>query len=87
MDEEVAREARLERTGGRRSVWYGKIAKNVTDLAQFAEITIPEFSGELRYQRCRWQARGDVALPLRGDECLVIFDNRNQPWIVAWWPF
>src|SRR4029077_17147398 len=26
-------------------------------------------------------------LPGRGDRCLVVFDNRKQPWVVAWWPY
>lgn len=28
-----------------------------------------------------------VIFPQRGNRCLVQFDNRKQPWIIAWWPF
>ena len=66
---------------------YGIIAANATDLTDLVPIIIPDFDQNLTWGPCRWQSRDDVSLPAKGDECLVVFDNRRQPWIVAWWPF
>jgi hypothetical protein len=76
-----------ERGDRRAGSWFGTVAKNITDLTELAEVVIPEFSDQLRFTKVRWMPRGDAALPNRGDEALVQFDNRGQPWIVAWWPF
>lgn len=69
------------------TAWYGKIAKAPTDITDTLEIVLPDFDEQLRWGPCRWQSRDDVSLPKRGDSCLVLFDNRNKPWVVAWWPF
>ena len=70
-----------------RIVWYATIAKDATDLSDLLPVVIPEYDPALEWGPCRWQARDAVSLPNKGDRCLVIFDNRNQPWITAWWPF
>jgi hypothetical protein len=75
--------ARLE---GRR-IWYGVIAEDITDLEQRVTFVIPEFDSRKRWGPARWQARGDIAMPSRDDVCLVAFDNRLEPWVIAWWPF
>lgn len=67
--------------------WYAIVATNATDLSDSLEVTIPAFDRNLRFGPCRWQSRDAVTLPARGDEALVIFDDRKQPWIIAWWPF
>ena len=69
------------------SAWYAKIAVDVADFDDMAYVTIPAFDPNLRFGPCRWQARNHIDLPSRGDQALVIFDDRRQPWIVAWWPF
>lgn len=28
-----------------------------------------------------------LVLPARGNRCLVVFDENEQPWILVWWPF
>lgn len=71
-------------------VWRGLIAANVADLTSKAYVTIPDMDPDgpgIRIGPCRWQSRDAVSLPVRGDECLVIFDNDNEPWVVAWWPY
>lgn len=70
-----------------RYAWYGTFAKAVPDLTSLALVILPEFDEHLEWGPCRWQSRDAVSLPAKGDSCLVIFDNRRQPWIVAWWPF
>jgi hypothetical protein len=30
---------------------------------------------------------GRPLTPHKGDECLVILDNRNNPWVASWWPY
>lgn len=75
-----------KRTEGRQ-VWYANIAVAPTDQNELVEVIIPEFDPHLKWGPCRWQARSDTALPAVGDSCLVIFDNRREGWVVAWWPF
>jgi hypothetical protein len=66
---------------------YAKIAVAPGDLNDLIPVVIPEFDPTLTWGPCRWQSRDGTTLPAAGDECLVVFDNRRQPWIVAWWPF
>lgn len=66
---------------------YGLIAKTAADLTTLVPVIIPEFDAHLQWGPCRWQSRDSVSLPQKGDACLVVFDNRREPWIVAWWPF
>lgn len=68
-------------------VWKGLIAQNAASLTNKLYVTIPDLDPTLRVGPCRWQSRDAVSLPVRGDRCLVIFDNDREPWIVAWWPY
>lgn len=70
-----------------REVWYGIINTTVTEFDQRVRVIIPEFDEHLWWGPCRWQSRDATTFPQKGDECLVIFDNRREPWIIAWWPF
>lgn len=65
---------------------YATVAENAVDFTDEIEVILPDFDDNMRWGPCRWQSRDAIGLPKRGDECLVMFDNRNQPWIVAWWP-
>lgn len=66
---------------------YGTVAKDAIDFADLVPVILPDFDDTLQWGPCRWQSRDDVSLPRRGDQCLVIFDNRHNPVIVQWWPF
>jgi hypothetical protein len=66
--------------------WRGVIAATVNDFSDKVYVTIPTL-GNLRLGPCRWQSRDGVSFPARGDFCLVIFDNDNEPWVAVWWPF
>jgi len=68
-------------------VWYGTFAKDVNDFIDLAPVIIPEFDPHLQWGPCRWQSRDATSLPRKGDQCLIIFDDRREPWVVAWWPF
>jgi hypothetical protein len=71
------------------TAWYGIIAANATELSDLLPVIIPEFDQHLQWGPCRWQSRDMTTdnLPHKGDPCLVVMDNRRNPWIVAWWPF
>jgi hypothetical protein len=66
---------------------YGTIAKGATDFTDLLPVILPEFDPHQEWGPCRWQSRDATSLPAKGDACLVIFDNRREPWIAAWWPF
>jgi hypothetical protein len=67
--------------------WFGIIARDVTNLDERAWFILPEFDIDIQWGPARWQARDTVSLPVRGNACLVVFDNRHNPWVVCWWPF
>jgi len=67
--------------------WFATVATSAGALSDLIEVVIPAFSTTHRWGPCRWQSRDDTSLPARGDQCLVIFDDKRQPWIVSWWPF
>jgi hypothetical protein len=68
-------------------LWYGTIAETVGDFAERVMVNLPDFSPDHQVGPCMWQSRDDVNMPTRDDRCLVVFDNRGQPWVLAWWPF
>ena len=68
-------------------LWFGTFAKDVMDFTDLAPIIIPDFDTHLQWGPARWQTRDATTLPQKGDLCLVVFDNRRQPWVIAWWPF
>lgn len=69
------------------TLWSGKIANNISDFADLLSVVIPGIDENVRWENCKWQARNDTDIPHRGDSCLVAFDDNNQLWVVAWWPF
>lgn len=66
---------------------YGVIAMDATDVADLLPVILPDFDETITWGPCRWQSRDATSLPAMGDSCLVVFDNQQNPWIVAWWPF
>ena len=67
--------------------WRAKVATTANDPTEEVFVTIPAFDTQLRWGPCRWMPRGDITYPARGDEALVLFDDKKVPWIIAWWPF
>lgn len=66
---------------------YGTVAKAAADITDLVPVILPDYDEHLQWGPCRWQSRDAVSLPAKGNACLVAFDNRREPWIVAWWPF
>jgi hypothetical protein len=77
----------LKRKLETRSFWRGIVAENVTDLSDRLSVVVPDFDPNFRWTNCRWQSRDSLSLPIRGDECLVVLDNRGEAWVISWWPF
>lgn len=48
-------------------------------------VTVPGFSEQHFYEITRWHSRG-ATLPAVDDEVLVVFDDKGEPWVPAWWP-
>jgi hypothetical protein len=68
-------------------LWYGTFAYDVDDFLERAYVILPDFNENQAVGPCRWQARDSTSLPDKGDDCLVMYDNRGQLWVVAWWPY
>lgn len=66
---------------------YGTIAKTAVDFTTLLPVVLPDFDETLQWGPCMWQSRDAVSLPQKGDQCLVVFNNRREPVIVMWWPF
>lgn len=67
-------------------LWFGFIAEDVADFADKCFITIADFDPDKQIGPCFWQPRNGTSLPKRGDGCVVSIDNRQQFWVLAWWP-
>jgi hypothetical protein len=79
---------RPPRAASRRGAWSAIIATDAAGVTSSVMVVIPRYHPQLRWGPCRWMPRGDsVTLPTRGDEAIVMFDDTNTPFIVAWWPF
>jgi hypothetical protein len=85
MSAQIRDEIKREITPVRARIWFGQFFEAPASLADLATIIVPDYDTTIHWSNCRWQARGST-LPAKGDECIVVFDNRNQPWVVAWWP-
>lgn len=76
----------LERTWGPERVFAARIASSAVDYADRVSVTIPGTDGgHLRWEDVRWQPRLPGQLPQRDNECVVVLDDNNELWIVAWW--
>lgn len=66
--------------------WFGRIATTPDDMADKVMVTLPGFDPLLQFGPCRWQSRDATSKPERGDPCLVLQDDRDDHWVIAWWP-
>lgn len=64
------------------SVWSGFIASPPS--GQTVEVVLPGYDETLRIGPCPYVARADGGDPVRGDAVLVVFDDDNDPWVIAW---
>lgn len=68
-----------------RNAYRGKVAESATGFNQPVNVVIDAIDNEVYYHGpCRWMPRGND-LPAAGDECLIVFDEQNEPWVVNWW--
>ena len=67
-------------------IWRGVVAVAPISVNAPMRVTLTDMPDALQFPVARWQGRG-TDLPIRGDEVLVIFDNRREPWVAVWWPF
>ena len=68
------------------SLWWGTIAVGANRMDDMVYVVLPDGSPNHQVGPCYWQARDSFSMPKRGEKCLFSFDNRQQPWVVAWWP-
>jgi hypothetical protein len=54
-------------------------------LDDMAYVILPDFTTTQRWGPCPWPQRGSQ-IPAEGDDCLILLDNTDAPWIVNWWP-
>lgn len=81
-------DTRPERAPNFGGAFNAVVATAAGDLDVEVMVTIDAYGNLYQWGPCKWMPRGDsVTLPQRGDKCLVMFDDDNTPWILAWWPF
>jgi hypothetical protein len=81
------RDMRPKPTRPESRLWFGTFAADVPSLNTMAKVILPEFDEHHHWGPARWQSRDATTLPSKGDECIVVFDNRMNVWIVSWWPY
>lgn len=70
------------------SVVHGEVAVDVADVNTDVEVVVPTFDGSrIRWGPCDWAPRTADGLPRRGDPCVVLFDERETPFVVVTRPF
>lgn len=65
-------------------IWTGEFAEDVTNVNDPAYVFLESFSHEHKIGPCRWQTRGG-ALPEKGMDCLVGYDENETPYVIVWW--
>ena len=81
-----------ETAGMGANMWFGTVAAPVPATMNdplYVDIPDVSFTGQVRWGPCRWDSKiyalTGMTLPILGDEVLIAFDNRQQPWVVAIW--
>lgn len=68
-------------------LWQGYVVSSPTDLSDRLSVVVPDFDTQFVWDNCRWQSRDATSMPAPGDACLLVLDNRQEPWVLSWWPF
>ena len=74
------------RESDRPALEHGIIGVTPTAYDEPIPVILPEFSNDQYWGPCLWTAHFNGDFPQAGDDCLIAFSNRRDPWIVAWWP-
>ena len=86
FDELIPKSASVDNATPAVQVWAGKIAENAESADDRIYVIIPGADGsQHRHGPCGFDPRG-VQLPEKGDDCLIVFDEDGDPWIVSWTP-
>lgn len=64
----------------------GVITRGARDHGERVWVNVAALNRTVHIGPCKWQGRDHLALPERGDTCLVHFDEHDDPWVTAWWP-
>lgn len=67
-------------------IWPAVIASDAQDTLDPVDVIIPSIDPSTRWEDCPWQPRDNIALPQRGDDCVVMIDDDTKVTVVAWWP-
>jgi hypothetical protein len=65
-------------------VWNAEFAQDVEDINDAAFVVMESFSPTNKIGPCRWLTRG-TNLPEKGMDCLVAFDEFENPFVISWW--
>ena len=63
----------------------GVVKKAPASLSGTLTVVVPSHSRIRAELVRRWMPRG-TDLPAAGDDCLLVFDETDEPWLVAWSP-
>lgn len=78
-----------QEASGRSVVCKGLIATTPTGNETTVQVTIPSFDSNQRWGPCKFQyhinLNNSVQSPVRGDECLVVFDEGREAQLLTWW--
>ena len=66
-------------------IYQGQIARQPLNFSALMDIVIPDVHPGIVFHNVKWQARDNTSLPQAGDTILAVFDNNNEPWVIAWW--
>ena len=70
---------------GIEGVWSGTIATSAINGFATVMVIVPSLGGnQTRFGPCRWVIKG-IDLSARGDACLVVWDEKQKPFVIAWW--
>jgi len=70
------------------AVVQGTVAIDVESVDDDVYVTVAAFDGNRQqWGPCEWAPRTADGLPKRGDDCVVLFDERDTPFVVTTRPF
>lgn len=70
----------------RHGSWNARFSRAVASSSAPVFVIVEDLDDHLEVGPCKWAKTPTPLLPAKDDPCLVIFDNRNTPWIASWEP-
>ena len=82
IDDLIPTESTLKPRG-----WLGRVVTTAESASDDVYVTIRGADrGRYRHGPCYWTPIDGDTYPSAGDPCLVLIDDDETPWIVAWQP-